>query len=866
MSEYVNFRYMPLEGKITGKQVLKQTEDAINDLGNKVYGLDIDQSKIDEAIEKSEEAVNTANSALSAVTTGRSVWFNTVAEMVATDIEAGVTAETKGYYVANDGGNALYLIRQEKSGDVVDGGSLIALNNGNRAELVTDGTVNVKQFGAIGNGTDDDTTVFQNTSSYAQANGFVPFVGVATYKITSNITGTFNSFGEVTITGGGTVDIINLQEVVSDVSDIHDEVVDETASAKAYSESAATSATNASNSASSASTTARTLTDIYNEAIASGQIVAPAIDKTLSVTGAAADANITGGEINNIKNGVSKKTGVVVPHLEIGGYSLDSGTIAFNPNYTGSIYIPQGRGIPVTANTKVSLSDYTNYKFRISVDKGDGSYEYKAYYQTTDYYTRNSGMLYVQIAKSDDSTVTSVYPMGNLLTIELPNSTLQAVTLHAGHDAVIEIKHFPVEWFGVGSFFDGYYSPNLRIYRACTKKSIVFPYDVTLSPESGYRFGLHEVIDGVWTDLGWQTGEYAIPAGTTFGVIIAKVTEDTSSTADVPTFVSKLNVVTQLRQIIDAGGYDPSATTAINAKIETYMSLFYASNNADFYTFFTDPHLMGTNGTFSKTTFKTYMDTIKGVFSKISANHVICGGDWLNSGDTKAQASAKLGYVDGKMREYFGDNYYPVVGNHDFNYLGVDSEGTRLTDANWVQPSAMHNFWFNRFEHCYYTFKRNSARKYILDTLQDYDSVGSYLQEQWDWLASELTTNDDAHSVIVMHIFYLAGQGSTIPKKTHAIGQIVQAYNAHTTCTLTSADDGYDKTYDFSGTSGHIDYILIGHSHADFTLTYGGVPVIATLNTQNGGVPSFDLVFADYDNNKVHLIRIGTGSDREINL
>lgn len=294
MSEYVDFHYMPLDGKITGEQVLKQTEDAINDLGNKVYSLDIDQSEIDEAIEKSNEAINTANSALSAVTTGRSVWFNNVAEMVATDIEAGVTAETKGYHVANDGGNALYLIRQEKSGDVVDGGSLIALDNGNMAELVTDGTVNVKQFGAIGNGTDDDTTVFQNTSAYAQAKGFVPFVGVATYKITSNVTGTFNSFGDVTITGGGTVDIINLQEVVSDVSDIRDEVVDETASAKAYSESAATSATNASNSASSAQETATALTDIYNEAISSGQIVAPAVDPNLTISGAAADARRVG--------------------------------------------------------------------------------------------------------------------------------------------------------------------------------------------------------------------------------------------------------------------------------------------------------------------------------------------------------------------------------------------------------------------------------------------------------------------------------------------------------------------------------------------------------------------------------------------
>lgn len=298
MREYVDFHYMPLEGKITGEQVLKQTEDAINDFGNKVYSLDIDQSEIDEAIEKSNEAINTANSALVAVTTGRSVWFNNVAEMVATDIEAGVTAETKGYYVANDGGNALYLIRQEKSGDVVDGGSLIALDNGNMAELVTNGTVNVKQFGAIGNGTDDDTTAFQNASAYAQSNEFVPFVGVATYKITGNVAGSFNSFGEATIVGGGSVDIINLHEVVSDVSDIRDEVVDETANARTYAENAQTSATNASNSASSASTTATQLMAYLED---KETLTAPAVDPTLTISGAAADAKTTGDAIKSTK-------------------------------------------------------------------------------------------------------------------------------------------------------------------------------------------------------------------------------------------------------------------------------------------------------------------------------------------------------------------------------------------------------------------------------------------------------------------------------------------------------------------------------------------------------------------------------------
>ena len=236
MSEYVDFHYMPLEGKITGKQVLKQTEDAINDLGQHVYEIDIDNEKIQEAIDTSNQAIETAEAALSAVTTNRAMWFNTVAEMKATDIALGITVATRGKGVFNDGDGAFYAVREIKGGDVdsddtvflnngnvaerikqfnlvakgnnivyvanvadlrtsdavaglvygttgyyapndggaglysirtassdVDnGGSIIILDNGNVAELITDGTANVRQYGAKGDGTTDDTSAFQN--------------------------------------------------------------------------------------------------------------------------------------------------------------------------------------------------------------------------------------------------------------------------------------------------------------------------------------------------------------------------------------------------------------------------------------------------------------------------------------------------------------------------------------------------------------------------------------------------------------------------------------------------------------------------------------------------------------------------------
>lgn len=85
--------------------------------------------------------------------------YKSVAEMKADSLlSAGMTAQTLGYYSPNDGGSATYIIRAKQESDVDDGGSLHELANGNVAELVVEnGTVNVKQFGAKGDGVTDDT-------------------------------------------------------------------------------------------------------------------------------------------------------------------------------------------------------------------------------------------------------------------------------------------------------------------------------------------------------------------------------------------------------------------------------------------------------------------------------------------------------------------------------------------------------------------------------------------------------------------------------------------------------------------------------------------------------------------------------------
>ena len=89
--------------------------------------------------------------------------YNNIVSMKSDNsLKAGHTAVTLGYHTANDGGGAEYLIREVTGTDVVDDGSIHELDNGLVAELIIHDRVNVEQFGAYGDGDNDDTVAIQN--------------------------------------------------------------------------------------------------------------------------------------------------------------------------------------------------------------------------------------------------------------------------------------------------------------------------------------------------------------------------------------------------------------------------------------------------------------------------------------------------------------------------------------------------------------------------------------------------------------------------------------------------------------------------------------------------------------------------------
>jgi hypothetical protein len=100
----------------------------------------------------------------------------------------GDGAMVMGYYSVQDGGEGFFYYDAASTG-TDNGGTIIAPYSGNGRWLRSSkGQLNVKHFGAKGDGVADDTTAIRNTVLYAYQNGFIPvFFPAGTYKISDTI-------------------------------------------------------------------------------------------------------------------------------------------------------------------------------------------------------------------------------------------------------------------------------------------------------------------------------------------------------------------------------------------------------------------------------------------------------------------------------------------------------------------------------------------------------------------------------------------------------------------------------------------------------------------------------------------------------
>ena len=309
--------------------------------------------------------------------------------------------------------------------------------------------------------------------------------------------------------------------------------------------------------------------------------------------------------------------------------------------------------------------------------------------------------------------------------------------------------------------------------------------------------------------------------------------------------------------------YDKSQD--INSRIKEYCSLFNDTTGlVDSFVFFTDPHLLGTLGSdIDEDRFRKYISTLQKVYNSTPTDYIVSGGDWLNSKDTQEQACYKLGYADAVMRSMF-DNFYHVSGNHDTNYQGklIDSSDD---NTGVLTLETQRNLWFRNTDtnNLYYSFDSRNSKHYVFNTGTDWDvTMNVNRWEQIDWFATSLIRDDALHSSVFMHI--IVNDSTTgISYMATEVGKIISAYNEKTTITANG------KTYDFSQTNGHVDYVMGGHMHSDMSGLLGGVPYIITTTFDNVGAVSeatFDLCLADYGNGKLHCVRVGVGNSRVFDI
>lgn len=109
--------------------------------------------------------------------------------------------------------------------------------------------------------------------------------------------------------------------------------------------------------------------------------------------------------------------------------------------------------------------------------------------------------------------------------------------------------------------YDGILSPSIK-YRVSSDTIFAFDRDLKLTIDNGFRIRLFFFSNGVYSNMSnWTTGEYTVPKNTPFKIVIARVTENTSETANVLEFVSSTSFSSILSENINKNATNISQAT-----------------------------------------------------------------------------------------------------------------------------------------------------------------------------------------------------------------------------------------------------------------------------------------------------------------
>lgn len=314
-----------------------------------------------------------------------------------------------------------------------------------------------------------------------------------------------------------------------------------------------------------------------------------------------------------------------------------------------------------------------------------------------------------------------------------------------------------------------------------------------------------------------------------------------------------------------------------NALAEEFCALLnHDLITCDTFFFFSDPHIMASDSILPERhiiELRKDLAILRAYAEECFPATILCGGDWLRSGDTKDMACYKLRYLSGLCHDYLSKyNYHNLLGNHDTNYQGKDTEESAANTGR-LSIYILNNILYNEEDtkKAYFSYKTPETTYYCLDTgIDGSPDMTDYRWTQMNWLATHLRDDDPENSIVGMHIFSYAQTAENfgtddLPMSVNTVA-IIKAYNTRSTITVNGT------TYNFTGKTGYVRCILTGHTHYDTIYTADdNLPVVCITDATDylASPIKFDMGFCDYTNKKLTLIRVNDTDNvgtREVDL
>lgn len=157
--------------------------EAVKEIQDWINTLDL-QDEVDNKLDEMAESGELAEIISEYLNSKAIFGYDTVADLTsAENLISGSYARTLGYYSINDGGGALYYITDQ----VVSNSEQISFN-GLYATLLFEDKINVKQMGAYGDDSHDDTTIINKAITLSNALELPVYIPIGTYKTTNTLT------------------------------------------------------------------------------------------------------------------------------------------------------------------------------------------------------------------------------------------------------------------------------------------------------------------------------------------------------------------------------------------------------------------------------------------------------------------------------------------------------------------------------------------------------------------------------------------------------------------------------------------------------------------------------------------------------